>query len=157
MYAQLLSSYAILCNVPAGLTPGRKANTWISFALCTGMKYLFHMLIWSTPSDPSISLAYSSRVPSWNCQSKWKWMTWIVSAAFMNIGIWSPVSVIPCHKNLYLYGVILELFYLGQYCVPTAYHLPTLASFWWGVIPSHGLYLVWWKSLLPTCCLLLTS
>ena len=36
-------------------------------------------------------------------------MCWIASTAFVNVGVWSPVSVTPCRKNLYFCVGILIL------------------------------------------------
>ena len=152
MYVQLLSSYTMLCNVPVGLSPGRKAIACMSFALCAGVKYLFHMPIWSMFSETSVSLACSLRIPSWNCQSKWEWMSWIASAAFVNVGDWSPASVTPCYINLYLYACILGLNGLNKCHVSVAHLLLTLALFWQGVTPWYVLYCIQWISLLPSHC-----
>ena len=152
MYVQLLSSCAMLRNVPVGSTPGRKAIACMSFASRTSVRYLFHMPIWSMFSETSISLACSSRIPSWNCRSKWEWMSRIASVAFVNVGDWRPVSVTPCCKNLYLCACILGLNGLDKCHVTIARLLLTLASFWQGVTPWYVLHHVQWISLLPSHC-----
>ena len=150
VYVQLLSSCAMLHNVPVGLTPGRKAIACMSFALRASVKYLFHMPIWSMFSETSISLACSSRIPSWNCWSKWEWMSQIASAAFVNVGDWSLASVTPCCINLYLCACILGLNGLDKCRVSVAHLLLTLALFWRGVTPWYVLHCVQWISLLPS-------